>query len=220
MRWLGTATVAALVSGAVCLALHYFGVFPARAVEVPVLRGLSQAQARELLAARDLLLVLDGETPDPLPPGTVAQQRPLAGSQLLRGSTVYAQVAIPPPAPVVVTPPPPTVPPPAVAPPPPTPAPVAAPVAPNDPLANSPKSAPPTHAAPPANPRLAAVPSLVGKRMPQARDMVQRAGFTVGNVRMGNDNDVGPDRVLRQQPAGGSLAAPGSAIDLVVNESE
>ncbi len=61
---------------------------------------------------------------------------------------------------------------------------------------------------------------MVGKRLPVAREAIQRAGFLVGDVRYGNDTDVGPERVLRQQPAAGTAAPAGTRIDLVVNEAE
>jgi beta-lactam-binding protein with PASTA domain len=56
--------------------------------------------------------------------------------------------------------------------------------------------------------------------LPQARDTIQKSGYVVGTVRYGNDNDVGPDRVLRQEPAAGTPAPAGTPVHLVVNESE
>src|SRR5438876_534932 len=91
--WLGSALIAAVMSAAVCVALHASGALAPRSVEVPEIQGLVRTQARDLLATRELLLVLDGETSDPAPPGTLVQQRPLSGSQVMRGSAVHALVA-------------------------------------------------------------------------------------------------------------------------------
>src|SRR5689334_17100297 len=93
MRTLGTLLVAALVSGAACYGLHWWGAVRERAVEVPPLDGLDPSQARSLLAARDLLLVLDGELTDASHAGALVQQHPLAGSRVPRGTTIHALIA-------------------------------------------------------------------------------------------------------------------------------
>src|SRR4051794_17805044 len=91
-----TALWSATVSATTFLAMYYFVTpwLPVHAAEVPPLVGLSPEQARGLLEPRGLLFVLDGERPDGIvPAGTVAEQRPLGGSRLLRGDAVHAQLA-------------------------------------------------------------------------------------------------------------------------------
>ena len=67
---------------------------PVHAVDVPSLSGLTPEQARGLLEPRGLLLILDEERPDErAAPGTLIDQRPLAGSRLRRGEDVHAAVA-------------------------------------------------------------------------------------------------------------------------------
>ena len=56
-------------------------------VEVPSINGASVEQARDLLRARDLLLTLQFERPDPIiPAGRIAGQTPLPGSRAARGN--------------------------------------------------------------------------------------------------------------------------------------
>src|SRR5215468_2719003 len=63
-------------------------------VEVPSINGVSVEQARDLLRARDLLLTLQGERPDPaIPAGKIAGQVPLAGSRTPRGAAIQAFVS-------------------------------------------------------------------------------------------------------------------------------
>src|SRR5262252_9109027 len=63
-------------------------------VEVPSVNGVSVDQARDLLRARDLLLTLQAERPDPaVPAGKIAGQTPLAGSRTPRGTAVQAFVS-------------------------------------------------------------------------------------------------------------------------------
>jgi len=220
--WLSTVIVAALVSAAVTAALNWSGAL-ARSSDVPQVEGLEATQARELLATRELLLVLDGPLADKARPGSLIRQRPLAGSQVPRNTAIHAFVAaaLPESAPAPVAAAPTPVPAPAPVP---VPVPVAAVPAPA-PVAAVPApvaAAPATSVAVARTPsdRTRSIPSLVGKRLPQAREAIQRAGYVVGDLRYGNDGDVGPDRVLRQSPPAGTPAPSGSRIDLVVNESE
>src|SRR5689334_14201521 len=63
-------------------------------VEVPSINGVSVEQARDLLRARDLLLTLQAERPDPtIAAGKVAGQVPLAGSRAPRGTAIQAFVS-------------------------------------------------------------------------------------------------------------------------------
>lgn len=64
-----------------------------------------------------------------------------------------------------------------------------------------------------------AVPQVVGKSLATARRLLQTAGFTVGQVRQRLDEDRMEGLVLSQKPGGGELASQGSAVDLVVNQS-
>jgi beta-lactam-binding protein with PASTA domain len=229
-----SALVAGLVSATVSVLLHWSGALPLRSIEVPSVQGLSPEQARALLEPRGLLLVLDGETPDPSPPGDLVQQRPLAGSQVTRGSSVHALIAVRPPPPAAA-PPAPVSPAPAAPPvvaaaaqaPAPNPVAPAPPPAPH-PVAPAPPTASPALRAPSAPPRRAetetaqesVVPKLIGRRLQQARDSIERSGYVVGDLRYETDDDVAPERVLRQQPPPGTHAPPGSRIDLVVNPAE
>src|SRR6478609_870465 len=64
------------------------------AVEVPSISGLSIEQARDLLRARDLLLTLEAQRPDPaIPAGRIVAQTPMAGSRTPRGLAVQAFVS-------------------------------------------------------------------------------------------------------------------------------
>src|SRR3982751_3524476 len=63
-------------------------------VEVPSINGVSVEQARDLLRARDLLLTLQFERPDPtIPAGKIAGQTPLPGSRTPRGAAIQAFVS-------------------------------------------------------------------------------------------------------------------------------
>jgi serine/threonine-protein kinase len=66
----------------------------AAAVDAPSLIGLRPDQARALLEARGLLLLIDQEQPDPrVEPGKICRQEPLEGSRLRRGDSVRADVS-------------------------------------------------------------------------------------------------------------------------------
>jgi beta-lactam-binding protein with PASTA domain len=212
---------------------HLGGSAPAAVVvDVPNLVGMSTGDAREALKGRGLLIVLESERDDAkVPAGAIAAQAPLPGSQLHQGSTVRAvvsrglsQQAVP----SVVgesveaasrrlaeaglkT--------------------GASRAAPNDaPEGTVVATAPPAGAmvipgtaveltvsagkAPETKP----VPKLTGLRLSKAKTDLAAAGFTLGKVRYDYDADRGGNVVLRQEPAEGAAVAPGSAIDLVVNE--
>jgi serine/threonine-protein kinase len=64
----------------------------------------------------------------------------------------------------------------------------------------------------------AAVPKVLGMRMTRARKTLEDAGFKVGRVRIGSNDDRMGGVVLRQDPPEGAAAAPGTPVDLVVNE--
>ncbi len=61
------------------------------------------------------------------------------------------------------------------------------------------------------------VPRVVGKTEAGARRALKAAGFTVGRPTYRNDEDKMEGRILSQTPAPGALAPGGSAVSLVVN---
>ncbi len=64
---------------------------------------------------------------------------------------------------------------------------------------------------------LGTVPDVVGQPQAAAQTDVTAAGFVVGTVTGQSHATVPPGVVLSQQPAGGTLATPGSAVSLVVS---
>jgi beta-lactam-binding protein with PASTA domain len=200
-------------------------------VEVPSLLGLKPDQAREVLRTRALALALSGERPDPrYPPGTIAAQSPPPGSAAPRGGAV--QVAIASAAGALQVPnligmrgeeairqlaavglqlgPQKTAPSPTV------------------PAGVVVQTEPPAGTAVPAQSAVslvvsagspaATVPKVLGFRLTKARKVLEDAGFRVGRVRIGSNDDRMGGVVLKQEPADGTAAPGGTAVDLVVNE--
>jgi beta-lactam-binding protein with PASTA domain len=206
---------------------------PVTTSEVPSLAGLNVDQARALLEPRALVLVLDGERPvDKVAVGSLTHQTPLAGSRLHRGGEVHAFVATtaPPKVPklagmtaaeaqnelgdvklrpgkiteeassavlrgqVVSSSPPEGT--------------VLKPDAPVDLVVSSGPSAPST----------TSVPSVVGKKLVKARELLEQAGFAVGATRYGSNDDYDQGVVIRQSPSGNGAASPGAKVDLVIND--
>ena len=64
-----------------------------------------------------------------------------------------------------------------------------------------------------------AVPSVVGRSLTKAKEELQKAGFTVGNVRSRSDEDHSDGLILEQTPAAGQQAPKGSAVEIVVNRT-
>ena len=201
---------------------------PVHAVDVPSLSGLTPDQARGLLEPRGLLLILDEERPDErAAPGTLIDQRPLAGSRLRRGEDVHAAVAkaVRMPKVVGLT--------------------VDAardaldqiklkPGAVSEvPSATVPKGqivaqnpAPGAEGRPDgtvdlqvsSGPAAVAVPSVIGKSKSGAKDVLEKAGFAVGTLHVGSNDDYDSGIVIRQQPPANTQAAPGTKIDLTIND--
>jgi eukaryotic-like serine/threonine-protein kinase len=228
-----TMVIAAIMTTATYMAMHFVVKprLPVHAVDVPALTGLTAEQARGLLEARGLLLVLDEEhADDHAAPGTLLDQRPLAGSRLRRGEDVHATVAR---APALVK------------------VPKLAGLTPDAARealealklrpgntvevasATVPKgqlvgSTPPAGAdAHPdsnvelqlsAGPAAQAVPAVVGKGRSTAKTMLEKAGFVVGNLKYGSNDDYDSGIVIKQDPAANSQAAPGTKIDLTIND--
>jgi serine/threonine-protein kinase len=199
--------------------------------EVPAIAGMPMAQAREMLDARGLLLVLDGERDDgSVAPGTIVAQTPLAGSRARPGGEVHATLARAPAklkvpdvakldvdkatqalveVKLVVA----------------GQDPEASPdVAPGTVLGTTPPAG--TDVAPGSDVRLRVssgaapidVPKVVGLPLKKAKDAITAAKLSLGLTKYTYDENRGPYVVLRQDPAAGAKAAPGSTINLVVNQ--
>lgn len=64
-----------------------------------------------------------------------------------------------------------------------------------------------------------AVPSVVGRSLNRAKEELQKAGFTVGNLKSRTDDDHSDGLILEQAPAANQQAPKGSAVDLVINRT-
>jgi beta-lactam-binding protein with PASTA domain len=200
-------------------------------VEVPSITGATVEQARELLRARELLLMLQAERPDPsVPAGSIAAQIPLAGSRAPRGSAIQAFVSS-----GAGT----------------TTVPNLAGFRPEDAVeqlrarklvpGRRQETASETVAAglvlgtdPPASRAVAPgatitlvistgpaprpVPRVLGLRLSRAKKILEEAGFKVGSTRVGSSDRYDEETIIKQEPADKSLAVPGTPIDLVVND--
>jgi len=200
-------------------------------VEVPSINGVSVEQARDLLRARDLLLTLQAERPDPaIGAGKIAGQVPLAGSRTPRGAAIQAFVSTGASAVAVPT---------------------LTGARPDDAVEQlrnrklSPgrrrEEASETVGAglvigtdPPAGRSVSPdaevtlivssgsakkpIPKVLGFRLSKAKKLLEEAGFKVGTTRTGSSDYYDEEVVIKQDPADSTLAAPGSAVNLVVNE--
>ena len=200
-------------------------------VEVPSITGVTVEQGRELLRARELLLTLQAERPDPnVPAGNIAGQVPLAGSRAARGTAIQAFVSS-----GAST----------------TAVPNLAGYRPDDAVeqlrahklvpGRRQEVASETVAAgqvigtdPPAGQSVApgatislvistgtaarTVPKLLGLRVSKAKKVLEEAGFKLGATKVGSSNRYDEETIIKQTPAEFTLLAPGSAIDVVVNE--
>ena len=63
------------------------------------------------------------------------------------------------------------------------------------------------------------VPSVIGRSLNKAKEELQKAGFTVGNLRSRDDEDHSDGLILEQNPAANQQAPKGSPVDLVVNRT-
>ena len=65
---------------------------------------------------------------------------------------------------------------------------------------------------------LKAVPKVIGFRMTRAKKTLEDAGFKVGTTRTGSSDNFDEAVIIKQEPAADTPAAPGSPVNLVVNE--
>jgi serine/threonine-protein kinase len=227
----GSAIVAAVVSAGTTYALQH-AQLQKEAIEVPSVLGLPAQSARALIESHGLMFVVSEEREDAKTPvGNILQQRPLQGSRIERGQAVDVVVAKSP-APFkmpslvglaledakarlesakLV-------------------------------LGKVGEDASPT--AKPGSvvsqsiaeggearvgaavdlvvskgPATIAVPSVVGRSLARAKEDLQKAGFTVGNLRSRADDDRMDGVILEQNPAANQQAPKGSAVDLVINRT-
>jgi beta-lactam-binding protein with PASTA domain len=228
---LGSAVVAAVVAAGTTFALHRT-VLQRDANEVPSVLGLPGQSARALIESRGFMFVVGEEREDAkVTPGNVVGQRPLEGSRIERGQTVEVTLAKAP-APVKA---------PALAG-------LAladakqrieaaklvvgkvseensAEVKAGSVIAQSPAEGAETKVGTAVDLVVSKgvgtlpVPSVIGRSLARAKDELQKAGFTVGNVRSREDEDHSDGLILEQTPAANQLAPKGSAVDLVVNRT-
>jgi len=229
-----TAVTSILVSAATFFALRALtGSAGAENVVVPSLSGLRPNQARRLLEAKGLLLIVSEQRDDPVvAEGLIASQTPLEGSQVKKGSEVRVvvskgsgQVQVPAVARLPLTgaiqvltaagfklgpvtrQPSDQVPKDSV---------ISATPQEGQPAAKgSPISLLVSDGAGPVK-----IPSVLLKDLASARRILEEAGFKVGRVNYTYDEDRREGVVLRQTPAADGLAPKGSEIQLLVNEAD
>jgi serine/threonine-protein kinase len=196
-------------------------------VEVPVLKGMTLGDAKEIVRSRGLRLVVEGESYDPaVPQGLVIRQVPIGQVMARRGSEVRVTVSkgaevvkIPDFAGLMVE-------------------------AANLELRSlgltlgevfkvASDSVPPElviSSIPPAGSavargssvalnvsdgsRLVAVPTVIGKDLAGAKTALQETGLTVGRLRYVLSETYDPGVVTRQNPAPGAQASRGTTVDL------
>jgi len=229
---LGSAVVAAIVAAGTTYVMHRT-VLKEVAAEVPSVLGLPGASARALIEGRGFQFVVGEEREDlKVAAGSVVAQRPLEGSRIERGQTVevvLAKAAAPVKAPAVAG--------------------LALADAKQRLEAarlavgkiaeeNSPevkagavvsqtpaegaevKVGTPVDLVVSKGVATVPVPVVTGRSLARAKEDLQKAGFTVGNLRARADDDRSDGIVLEQKPAANEPAPKGSAVDLVVNRTD
>jgi len=200
-------------------------------VEVPSINGISVEQARDLLRARDLLLALQAERPDPaIPAGKIAGQVPMAGSRTPRGASIQAFISTGASAVAIPT---------------------LAGARPDDAveqlrnrkLASGHRREEPSDTiaaglvirtepaaglsvAPDTDVTLIVstgrvlkpIPKVLGFRMSKAKKTLEEAGFKVGTTRTGSSDYYDEEVIIKQDPAADTPTAPGTPVNLVLNE--
>lgn len=228
-----TAITSIIVSTGTFFTLRALVVDGDKGVVVPPLTGLRTVQARKLLEAKGLLLMVTEQREDPkVAEGLIASQVPMEGSKVKPGAEVRvvvskgsSQVAVPNLANLTL----------AGA----TQALTAAGLK-VGPMTRQPSDkVEKDHVAactPAAGQQVAKgtavalvladgpvgveVPKVVYQGLWRARKELEKAGFKEGKVTYSYDEDRPPGIVLRQSPEAGEKAPPGSAIDLVVNPND
>jgi eukaryotic-like serine/threonine-protein kinase len=228
---LGAAVVAAVVSAGTTFALQRT-MLQREAAEVPSVLGLPGQSARTLIESRGFMFVVGEEREDAkAAPGNVVAQRPLEGSRVERGHTVEVVVAKTP-VPVKV---------PALAG-------LALADAKQrieaaklaagkvtEETSDTVKAGAVISQIPAegGEAKVGAaidlvvskgagsvpVPSVIGRSLARAKEELQKAGLTVGNVRYRADEDHTDGLILEQSPAANQQAAKGSAVDVVINRT-
>lgn len=195
---------------------------------VPQLQGLPEADARANLAAAGLLTLLGPRKPsDQVAPGLVSEQMPPAGLPVERGTTVSITLAAPlPEVPSVLGQPQDE-------------ARAALEKAGyksdfGEPLPDTkvPEGSVTSQVPKPgetvkpgttillrlsSGPAPVAVPKVTGLNVASAKQNLREAGLELGKVAWVFDPDLFPNAVLRQDPAAGSQAKPGSPVNVTVN---
>jgi len=223
--------VAAIVAAGTTFALHRT-VLSREAVEVPSVLGLPAQSARALIESRGLMFVVGEEREDAkAPAGNIVAQRPMEGSRIERGQAVDVSVAK---APALIKAPglvgmtlseaklrvetakla------------------LGKVVEENSPEAKAGnvisqswaegseiKVGTAVDLVVSKGVGTIAVPSVVGRSLSKAKDELQKAGFTVGNLKSRSDEDHSDGLILEQTPAAGQQAPKGSPVDLVVNRT-
>jgi serine/threonine-protein kinase len=62
------------------------------------------------------------------------------------------------------------------------------------------------------------VPKVLGFRLSKAKKTLEDAGFKVGTTKTGSSDYYDEEVVIKQDPAADTQTAPGTAVNLVVNE--
>jgi serine/threonine-protein kinase len=226
-----SAVVAAVVAAGTSYALSRT-VLQREAVEVPSVLGLPTQSARELIESRGLMFVVGEEREDSRnPPGNVVAQKPLQGSRIEHGQAVDVTVAKVPTLVKIpglsglplaeaklriemaklalgkVT------------------EDSSADVKAGSVIIQAPLEGAETKFGTPIDLVISKgvaavpVPSVVGRSLTKAKDELQKAGFTVGNLRSRSDEDHSDGLILEQSPAANQPAPKGSAVDLVINRT-
>jgi eukaryotic-like serine/threonine-protein kinase len=226
-----SAVVAAVVAAGTTFALQRT-VLSREAVEVPSVLGLPSQSARALIESRGLMFVVGEEREDAkAPAGNVVAQRPMEGSRIERGQAVDVTVAKAPAlvkAPVLIG--------------------LALSEAklriemaklvlgkvaednsPDVKAGNVISQGVPEGSETKVGTAIdlvvskgagsVAVPGVVGRSLAKAKEELQKAGFTVGNIRSRSDEDHSDGLILEQIPAAGQLAPKGSSVELVINRT-
>jgi len=226
-----SAVVAAVVAAGTTFALHRT-VLQREAIEVPSVIGLPAQSARALIESRGLMFVVGEEREDAkAPAGNVVAQRPMEGSRIERGQAVDVTVAK---AQALVKAP-------ALAG-------LAlgeaklriemaklvmgkvaeennAEVKAGNVISQSVSEGSETKVGTAIDLAVSKgvgtipVPSVLNRSLSKAKDELQKAGFTVGNIRSRSDEDRSDGLILDQSPAANQQAPKGSPVDLVVNRT-